>query len=173
LLIALIEPQSHAKPFCPLTCPPALIEAHPHAKQVSRLSRPRDAIFALSQPPSRASVPTHNTNSHYAADGSQDQQSHEYGPVGLQCSSDYPPIQGGLGGRYSRPSAQVGVRTHLKSAVSIGRPRPLHRAVAARQRNNEDDQSRKIFALRCVQALSRTQISKLLTKYAASDERRC
>jgi hypothetical protein len=128
LLIALIEPQSRAQPFCPLTCRRALIEAHPHAKLVSSFGRPRNAIFALSQPPSRAAVPTHKTNCQCAADGGQDQQSHEYGPVGLPWSSYYPPIRGGLGGGYSRPP-------HKWASGHIGRlplPSPRRRRASRR-----------------------------------------
>lgn len=66
----------------------------------------------------------------------------------------------------------ISVRRHLLRKISKREIAALNDEVIIMQLNNEDDQSRKIFAVRCVQALSRPRISKLLRKYIDGDPQR-
>ena len=66
----------------------------------------------------------------------------------------------------------ISVRRELLKIVSKKDIRHLSDDVIVKELNNEDDQSRKIFALRCVQALSRSRVSKLLHKYIDGDVQR-
>ena len=66
----------------------------------------------------------------------------------------------------------IGLRRRLLLILTKKDIRGFDDDVIIKELNNEDDQSRKIFALRCVQALSRSQISKLLSKYVDGDARR-
>ncbi|MFZ3335247.1 MAG: hypothetical protein WA199_04745, partial [Xanthobacteraceae bacterium] len=66
----------------------------------------------------------------------------------------------------------ISVRRQLLKKISKREIATLNDEVIIKQLNNEDDQSRKIFAIRCVQALSRSRLSKLLHKYIGGDAQR-
>jgi hypothetical protein len=64
------------------------------------------------------------------------------------------------------------VRRHLIKAMSRKDINALSDDIVLMELNNEDDQFRKSFALKCVQAFSRSSIRKLLRKYADGDSQR-
>jgi hypothetical protein len=66
----------------------------------------------------------------------------------------------------------ISIRRHLLNVISKKEIRNLNDDVIIKELNNDDDQSRKILALRCVQAFSRSRISRLLHKYIEGDAQR-
>ena len=66
----------------------------------------------------------------------------------------------------------VGVKRDLIAKMSQKEVDGLSDEIILKDLNNKDDQVRKIFALKCAQAMSRTRVRKLLDTYVNGDSQR-